>query len=248
MNRQLFYPVKNDSQNATFLSRLWRTVKRLLLILFAAHLLYIIVLKWVNPPVTLTQLGSLFSGHGLKRDYVDWDEISYNLKLAVVASEDQKFPDHSGFDWKSIDKAMKHNEKKPKRIRGASTISQQVAKNVFLWQGRSWLRKGLEVYFTKMIEWIWGKKRILEVYLNVAEMGKGIYGAQAAARTYFKKDAAKLTRKEAAMIAACLPNPVRYTVKPLSPFVAYKNTWILRQMKAIEGDAEIKKLLNRSKN
>ncbi|MBD0298002.1 MAG: monofunctional biosynthetic peptidoglycan transglycosylase, partial [Flavisolibacter sp.] len=209
------------------------------------QLFYIIILKWIDPPITLTQLASLFSGDGLKRDYVGWNGISYNMKLAVIASEDQIFPDHSGFDWKSIDKAMRYNEKKPGRVRGASTISQQVAKNVFLWQGRSWLRKGLEVYFTKMIEWIWGKRRILEMYLNVSEMGKGIFGAQAAAQTYFNKDAAKLSRREAATIAACLPNPKQFTVKPLSPFVAYKSVWIQRQMHALEGDADIQNLISK---
>ncbi len=224
---------------------LLRWIKRFIIAVLLFQFFYIIILKWINPPVTLTQLGSLFSGDGLKRDYVGWNQISYNLKLAVIASEDQIFPDHSGFDWKSIDKAMKHNDKKPNRIKGASTISQQVAKNVFLWQGRSWLRKGLEVYFTKMIEWIWGKQRILEMYLNVSEMGKGIFGAQAAARSYFGKDAAKLTRKEAAMIAASLPNPKRYTVKPTSPFVAYKHYWVLRQMRALEGDADIQNVIGK---
>jgi monofunctional biosynthetic peptidoglycan transglycosylase len=225
-------------------NKVWRWIKRIFLFLFLFQLFYIILLKWIYPPVTLTQLGSLFSDQGLKRDYVNYDEISYNMKLAVIASEDQKFAMHSGFDWKSIDKAMKHNEKKPKKVRGASTISQQVAKNVFLWQGRSWLRKGLEVYFTKMIEWIWGKKRILEVYLNVIEMGKGIYGVQAAAKKYFKKDAGKLTRKEAALITACLPNPVKYTVKPVSLFVAFKSGWILKQMRNAEGNKEIKNLIS----
>ena len=200
-------------------SGIWKWVKRILLGLFIAQLLYIILLKWVDPPITLTQLGSWLKGDGLKRDYVDDDNISYHLRLAVMASEDQLFPIHGGFDWKSIEKAMKHNEKKPKRIKGASTISQQVAKNVFLWQGRSWIRKGFEIYFTKMIEWIWGKKRILEVYLNVIEMGKGIYGAEAAARSYFKKPASQLTRRESAMIAACLPNPKKYLVKPMSGYV-----------------------------
>ncbi len=223
--------------------KVWRWLKRIFLFLFLFQLFYIIILRWVDPPVTLTQLDSLFSGQGLKRDYIDYDEISYNMKLAVIASEDQKFAIHGGFDWKSIDKAIKHNEKKPRKVRGASTISQQVAKNVFLWQGRSWIRKGLEVYFTKMIEWIWGKKRILEVYLNVIEMGKGIYGVQAAAKNYFKKDAAKLTRKQSALITACFPNPVKYTVNPLSPFVAFKSGWILRQMGNVEGNKEIKKLI-----
>jgi monofunctional biosynthetic peptidoglycan transglycosylase len=222
---------------------IWKWIKRILLFIFLFQFFYIIILKWIDPPVTLTQLGSLLVGDGLKRDYVRWDELSRNMKLAVIASEDQVFPDHGGFDWKSIDKAMQHNEKKPARVKGASTISQQTAKNVFLWQGRSWLRKGLEVYFTKMIEWIWGKKRILEVYLNVIEMGKGIYGAEAAAQAYFKKPAKNLTRREAAMIAACLPNPKVYTVKPVSPYVAYKNAWVQRQMRYLESDPEIKDLI-----
>src|SRR6478609_3159764 len=187
--------------------RTWRWIKRIFVVLFLLQFLYIFLLKWMNPPVTLTQIGSVFAGHGLSRDYVGIKQMSSYAKLAVISSEDQLFPDHNGFDWKSIEKAMDYNKKKPNRVRGASTISQQVAKNVFLWQGRSWIRKGLEIYFTKMIEWIWGKERILDVYLNVIEMGKGIFGAEAAAQYYFKKPAKKLTRREAAMIAACLPNP-----------------------------------------
>src|SRR6186713_2304203 len=202
--------MKNTS--STVLSRSWRFLKRFLLILFVAHLVYIILLKWVNPPITLTQLSSWVTGNGLKRDYVSWDELSYNIKLAAISSEDQLFPDHSGFDWKSIEKAMKYNERKPNRIKGASTISQQVAKNVFLWQGRSWIRKGLEVYFTFMIELIWGKKRILEMYLNQVEMGEGIFGIEMASQTYFNKPAKNLTQREAALIAACLPNPKRYKI------------------------------------
>ena len=211
--------------------------------LFLAQLFYIIILRWVDPPVTLTQLGAWVSGDGLKRDYVDYDEMAYHMKLAVIASEDQIFPDHGGFDWKSIDKAMKYNEKKPGRVRGASTISQQVAKNVFLWQGRSWIRKGLEVYFTKMIEWIWGKRRILEVYLNVAEMGKGIFGVEAASQAYFKKPAAKLTRRQASLIAACLPNPKKYTVKPISRYVAIKSGWVQRQMRFLEKDPDVQRII-----
>ena len=160
--------------------RIWRIIKRILLFLFIAQFLYIILLKWVDPPITLTQLGSWLGGNGLSRNYVRYAEMSDQVKLAVIASEDQVFPDHGGFDWKSIEKAMNYNKKKPGRIhgvRGASTISQQVAKNVFLWQGRDWIRKGLEIYFTKMIEWIWGKQRILEVYLNVIEMGRGVFGS-----------------------------------------------------------------------
>lgn len=222
---------------------IWTWIKRIFIALFLLQLIYIILLKWINPPVTLTQLSSWISGHGLKRDYVEGNNISYHMKLAVISSEDQVFPDHGGFDWKSIEKAMKYNEKKPNRIHGASTISQQVAKNVFLWQGRDWVRKGLEVYFTKMIEWVWGKERILEVYLNVIEMGKGVFGAEAAAREYFKKPASKLNRREAAMIAACLPNPKKYTVKPAAPFVVARAGWIMRQMNNLEGDPDLQKII-----
>lgn len=193
----------------------------------------------------MTQLVSYVSGHGLKRDYVGWNKISYNARLAVIASEDQAFPDHSGFDWKNIKKAMAYNKKKPNRIRGASTISQQVAKNVFLWQDRSKIRKGLEAYFTFMIELIWGKKRILEVYLNVIEMGKGIFGTEAAAQTYFNKSAYALTKAEAAMIAACLPNPKRYTIKPLSSYVTVRRQWVLQQMNNLEGDADIQEIIKK---
>ena len=207
------------------------------------QLVYIIVCKWLDPPITLTQLGSVVTGDGLHRDYITYEEMGPNIKLAVMAGEDQLFPDHNGFDIKSIKKAMKFNEKHPNRVRGASTISQQTAKNVFLWQKGGYFRKGLEVYFTFMIEKIWGKERILETYLNVAEMGKGIYGVQAAARHYFNKDAKNLSRQEAAMIAACLPNPVKYTVKPLSRYVANRSAILLRQMNNLEGDTDIQELL-----
>src|SRR4029078_10701447 len=133
-----------------------------------------------------------------------------NMRLAVISSEDQLFPDHHGFDWKSIKKAMAYNKRKPGRIRGASTISQQVAKNVFLWQGRGWIRKGLETYFTFMIELVWGKKRILDIYLSVSEMGDGIFGEEEAARQYFNNPASNLTGLEAATIAACLRSPKRW--------------------------------------
>lgn len=169
-----------------------------------------------------------------------------NAKLAVIASEDQLFADHNGFDWKSIEKAMAYNKKKPDRIRGASTISQQVAKNVFLWQGRSWIRKGLELYYTFMIELLWGKKRILEMYLNVAETGKGIFGIEAAAYHNFNKPALKLTRREAAMIAACLPNPKRYTVKPVSRYVSARYPWVIRQMNNLERDPDIQRIIKQT--
>jgi monofunctional biosynthetic peptidoglycan transglycosylase len=230
-----------------FFSRVWKWIRKIFIILFIAQLVYIVLLKWIDPPITITQFASWINGHGLKRDYVSSSSISYNPKLAVISSEDQLFPDHSGFDWKSIKKAMKYNKKKPGRIRGASTISQQVAKNVFLWQGKSWIRKGLETYFTFMIELIWGKKRILEVYLNVIEMGDGIFGIEMAAQKYFNKPAKNLTRQEAAMIAACLPSPKRYKVKPASSYVLSKSRWVMRQMGFIEPDPDVQKLIGRKK-
>jgi monofunctional biosynthetic peptidoglycan transglycosylase len=222
--------------------RIWRIIKRLFIFLFFFHLFYLLLLKWVNPPITITQLVSFVSGNGLKRDYVSISEMSPNAKLAVMSSEDQLFPDHNGFDWKSIDKAMAYNKRKPNRVRGASTISQQVAKNVFLWQGRSWFRKGLEAYFTFMIELIWGKKRILEMYLNISEMGPGVFGIEAASQYYFKKPASKLTRQEAAMIASSLPNPKKYTVKPLTRYVSIRYPWVLRQMGNLQNDPDVQKL------
>ena len=225
-----------------FFPRAWRFVKRLFIFLFIFHLFYILLLKWVNPPITITQFVSWISGDGLKRDYVDLEDMSSYAKLAVITSEDQLFPDHNGFDFKSIQKAMKHN-RKSKSLRGASTISQQVAKNVFLWQGRSWIRKGLEVYFTFMIELIWGKKRILEMYLNVAEMGKGVFGIEAAAQYNYKKSAKKLTRIEAACIAACLPNPKVYTIKKKAGYVSKRCNWIMKQMRSLQNDPDVQALL-----
>jgi monofunctional glycosyltransferase len=187
------------------LQSLWQKLKRFLLIVFVVQLLYIIFLKWVNPPITIIQLVDLVQGNGLKRDYVDIEDISASARLAV--------------------------------------ISQQVAKNVFLWSGRSWMRKALETYFTFMIETIWGKRRILEVYLNVAEMGKGVFGIEAAAQKYFKKPAKKLSSQEAAMIAACLPNPKKYTVKPVSKRVQQRYPRIMTQMRFLKPDPDIQRLL-----
>lgn len=226
----------------TLVRRIIQTIRKAAIIIFVGHLIYIVVLKWIDPPITITQVGSIFDGYGLRRDYVSMDEISPNARLAVIASEDQLFPDHGGFDVKSIEMVIRQRAKKPGKIRGASTISQQVAKNVFLWQDRSWIRKGVEAYFTFMIEKLWGKERILEVYLNVAEMGTGIFGIEAASQHYFDKSAKEITRKEAAMIAACLPNPKKYSVKPASNYINQRYPWILAQMHNLEGDPEIKLL------
>lgn len=238
------YQQATDNMKLTqSISTIRRFILRTLFALFVFQLAYLLLVKWVNPPVTVTQLVSLFEGHGMKRDYVAYSQISRHAKLAVIASEDQLFPEHSGFDFTSIEKAMKYNEKHPNRVRGASTISQQVAKNVFLWQGRTWFRKGMEVYFTFMIECLYSKQRILDLYLNVAEMGDGVFGIESAAQTYFGKPAAKLSRTEAAMIAASLPNPKVYKVKPLSRWVAKRYPWIVKQMYQLEGDPDIEQIL-----
>ena len=222
---------------------MWQKVKRVILWLFILHLVYMLACRWINPPVTITQLVSLVKGNGLQRDMVSYYKMGNNIKLAVMAGEDQLFPDHDGFDIKSIKKAMKFNEKHPGRVKGASTISQQVAKNVFLWQGGGFFRKGLEVYFTFMIEHLWYKKRILQTYLNVAEMGKGIFGVQAAAKHYFNKNAEELTMMEAAQIAACLPNPKKFTVVPLSRYVMKRSALLMQQMRNLSADPDIQALL-----
>ena len=160
-----------------------KLVKKIILYLFIGQLFYIVVLKWINPPITLTQITEMVNQKKIKRSYVSYDKMGRNIKLAVIASEDQKFPTHNGFDFDEIQRAYEDNQS-GKRFRGGSTISQQVAKNVFLWQGRTWVRKGLEVYFTFMIEKIWGKERILEMYLNTSEMGIGVFGIEAAADYY----------------------------------------------------------------
>lgn len=226
------------------MKKVWKLIKKIFIILFIAQLVYIVILKWINPPITVTQIVSLIEGHGLYRDYISYEEMPKSTKLAAIASEDQLFASHNGFDRKHIEKALKFNEKNEgKKLRGASTISQQVAKNVFLWQGRSWFRKGLEAYFTFMIELVWGKERILEMYLNVSETGIGTFGIEAASQRYFKKPASKLTRNEAARIIVNLPNPKKYKVNPPSGYVSKRAGWVERQMRNLEGDKGVQELL-----
>ncbi len=217
--------------------------------MFVSSLLYVIICKWIMPPVTITQISNAF-GYGLKRDYVSGSELSYNAKLAAIASEDQAFPDHTGFDWDAIEKSLKPKKKGKKRKlplgAGTSTITQQVAKNVFLWQGGGvfkYIRKVPEAYFTLLIELIWGKERILDVYLNVIEMGPGIFGMEAASQAYFGKPAKQLSRAEAAMIIACLPNPKIFTVKPQSRRVSWRYPQILREMHNIEDDPDVLEII-----
>ena len=214
-------------------------------VFFGSSLFFVVLFRFVPVPLTPLMLirsaEQLFAGKKLqlKHDWVSIDAISKNLSLAVVCSEDQNFMDHFGLDFKAIERSVEAAKKGTKRLRGASTISQQTAKNVFLWPGRSWVRKGLEVYFTLLIEIVWSKERILEVYLNSIEMGDGIYGAEAASRYYFKKNAKSLSRSQAAAIAAVLPNPREYSANPPGPYVTSRIHWILGQMRQV-GELQLK--------
>jgi monofunctional biosynthetic peptidoglycan transglycosylase len=213
-----------------------------------ASVVLVVLLRWVPPPTTAFMVGSRLAAladgdfrHSNDYAWEPLERISPHAAMAAIAAEDQQFPFHAGFDFESIRKAVQHNAKS-KRKRGASTISQQVAKNLFLWSGRSWVRKGLEVWFTVLIEAAWPKERILEVYLNVAEFGPGTWGVQAAARKYFGKDAARLTRREAATLAAVLPNPKRFRVERPSPYVQRRRDAIMGQMRALGGPGFLRQL------
>jgi len=214
------------------MKKFFRFLLKLILGLIAFSIFMVLLYKWVPVPATPLMVIRYFENpeEPIKHDWVSYNEISGYLPLAVLSSEDQNFLNHSGFDMKAIEKAIENNNK-GKRVRGASTISQQTAKNVFLWPGRNWIRKGLEAYFTLLIETIWSKQRIMEVYLNSIEMGNGIYGAEAASQHWFKKSAVKLNAYEAAAIAAILPNPRVYRANPASNYIAQRKSWIVRQMR-----------------
>ena len=223
------------------LGRIARAVLSILLLLVVLSVGSVAVFRWINPPYSafmaeaqIAAWTSRDSSYAFRHSWVDLNRISPNLPLAVVASEDQKFPEHWGFDVESIEKAYALNQHSH-RVRGASTISQQVAKNLFLWSGRSYFRKGLEAYFTLLIEGFWPKRRILEIYLNIAEFGYGTYGAEAAAQRFFHTSAARLSRGDAAVLAAVLPNPVRLSAAAPSRYVQQRREWILRQMQALGG-------------
>jgi monofunctional glycosyltransferase len=224
-----------------FFRFIWKILKWGLIIFFATSVFMVILYRFIPPPFTPLMVirctGQWLSGKEvrLQKDWVSIEEISPDLQLAVVASEDNRFLEHHGFDLRAIKEAKAYNERKQgKRMHGASTISQQTAKNVFLWPQRSWIRKGLEVYFTGLIELFWSKKRIMEVYLNVIEMGYGIYGAEKASQEYYKKPAAHLSRGEAAMLAAILPNPLKFSPFHPSSYIFDRQQWILWNMNNIE--------------
>jgi monofunctional biosynthetic peptidoglycan transglycosylase len=217
------------------IKKIFKFIFKTLLWSFVFSIVIVILFKWVPVPFTPLMVIRYFEKNDTKTEKVwkhDWvpiEEISKNLQLAVICSEDQSFLEHHGFDIEAIEKAIEHN-KKARRLRGASSISQQTSKNVFLWPQRSWFRKGLETYFTFLIELFWSKERIMEVYLNSIEMGKGIYGAEAASQYWFKIPAIKLNRNEAAAIAAILPSPLRYRANPASIYIQNRKNWIVRQM------------------
>lgn len=248
MGWRIIIPADTGRQGAAIASgtekrrrRLWKWLLWLPLLFVAATALQVALLRFVDPPGSafmVARTGEAWRegdwGFRVAYDWRDIEDISAQLPLSVIAAEDQNFADHWGFDLKAIEKALDHNAR-GRRVRGGSTISQQVAKNLFLWQGRSWVRKGLEAWYTLLIEAMWPKRRILEVYVNVAEFGDGIYGAQAAARRYWRKDAARLGPAEAARLAAVLPAPRRYSAKNPGPYVQRRAQWIQRQVRQIGG-------------
>jgi len=228
--------------------KIWKWTKRIIAAFFILSIVSTILFRFIPIPVTplmmIRCVEQVFDGKPpkLQKDWVSLKKMSPNLVLAVISSEDQKFAEHFGFDFEAIEKVAKQNiklQKRGKPIKGGSTISQQCAKNVFLFPQRSYVRKAFEVYFTFLIEIFWSKKRIMEVYLNVIEMGDGIYGAQAASKAFFKKDADKITSAEAATIAAVLPNPRKWNAGKPTAFINKRKSWILRQMGHLRGSVQL---------
>ena len=241
---------KSTTKKISFGKRILNIFKWILkfaILFFISTVLLVFAMRWINPLTSSImiqrQIGSLFDGEFelVKYHWVDYDDISKFMPIAIVAAEDQNFPKHFGFDFKQIEKALKEN-KRGRRVRGASTITQQVAKNLFLWEGKSFIRKGIEAYFTLLIELLWDKKRILEVHMNIAEMGDKIFGVGTASVAYFKKPAAKLTISQAALLAAILPNPKKYSAVKPSGYVRGRQSWIIRQINSLGGADYLKEL------
>lgn len=246
--KTLFKKVRLKKPSLSKIKQGWRRKCRVIFSKFFIAIIGLtLLLGWSPIPFSaymaqqkIDHLLELDFDYHLRYDWVSLDKISPNMQLAVIAGEDQLFPQHWGFDWNAIESALKHN-KHSKRIRGGSTISQQTAKNLYLWHGQSWIRKGLEVPTTFMLEILWSKKRILEVYLNIAEFGEGIFGVEAASQFYFKKSARQLNQSEAALLAAVLPNPIVYNAAAPGRFVKKRQRWILQQMNSL-GLGYLKKL------
>jgi monofunctional biosynthetic peptidoglycan transglycosylase len=239
---------KKSNKKISYKQRIFIIFKALLkfvVIFFITTVLIVFALRWINPVTSSImiqrQVVSVFKGEFelIKYKWVDYDDVSKYMPIAIVAAEDQNFPTHFGFDIKEIEKALKQN-KKGKRIRGASTISQQVAKNLFLWEGKSFVRKGIEAYFTLLIELLWDKQRIIEVHMNIAEMGPNIFGVGIASLIYFNKPAIKLTVSQAALLAAVLPNPIKYSVKKPTGYIRGRQNWIISQINSLGGSDYLK--------
>lgn len=226
-----------------FIKRVCLTI----LILLVLSVFAVLILRWINPPGTMLMVERKIeawhtgSSLQLQRSWRDWPAISDTIKLAVIASEDQNFPKHHGFDMEAIKQALEHNSKGG-TVRGASTITQQVSKNIFLWSGRSWFRKAIEFWFTIWIELLWPKERILEVYLNSAEWGEGIFGVEAASQHYFGVTAKQLTVQQACALAAVLPNPLQWSPAKPTPYIKQRMQWIQKQMTNLGGASFLEKL------
>ncbi len=236
LNNPAHIPFDEPKARRSLVKRIWRFCWKAALWFLGLSVLAVILLRWIPIPITphmvVRSIEYRLDGKEIKlqKKWTPLEEISPHLQLAVVCTEDQNFLWHYGLDFGALEKAMNNTDGR-KRRRGASTISQQVAKNVFLWHGRNYVRKGLEAYFTILIETFWSKQRIMEVYLNVAEMGTGIYGAEAAAQAYFKRPAAKLTKEQAATLASILPNPRKYNAAKPGPYLRNRTNWTLQQMR-----------------
>jgi monofunctional biosynthetic peptidoglycan transglycosylase len=231
-----------------FIKRLPKIILKVLLTFIFLSILSVVLLKWINPFTSsimiqrkIEAIFTLKARQMIAYEWFSYNHISKQMALAVVAAEDQNFPNHFGFDFEQINKALKQHER-GRRLRGASTITQQVAKNLFLWEGRSFIRKGLEAYFTLLIELLWSKERILEMYLNIIELGDMIFGVGAASQIYFKKLPDKLTRNQAALLTATIPNPKRFSVRHPSGYILRRQSWILGQMSTLGGTSYLKNL------
>ncbi len=227
------------------ISNFFKWILKLAILFFVISVLLVFAMRWINPITSSImiqrQIAGLLDGEFelVKYHWVSYDDVSKYMPIAIVAAEDQNFPNHFGFDFKQIEKALKEN-KRGRRIRGASTITQQVAKNLFLWEGKSFVRKGIEAYFTLLIELLWDKERILEVHMNIAEMGDKIFGVGTASVAYFKIPAAKLSIRQAALLAAVLPNPKKYSAVKPTGYVRGRQNWIVRQINSLGGPEYLK--------
>lgn len=240
----------SEIKKISFFKRLALIIKSFLkfwIYLFVATVLVVFLMRWINPifsSIMIQRQIEAFLDNEfkfIKNSWIDYDDVSKYVPLALISAEDQNFPNHYGFDFEQIKKALKENTHR-KRIRGASTISQQLAKNLFLWEGKSFVRKGVEAYFTLLIETLWDKKRIIEVYMNIIELGDMTFGVASASENYLKKDASKLSSSQAALIASVLPNPKRFQIARPSGYVRARQNWVLRQMNSLGGIDYLKSL------